>query len=110
MRAGCFALIVFMMSCFCKCPVALPHGTLGLSAVYDCGIPDRTHFLHKNFRFTCFFCKFGIFVNSVKRHIWDIQNLQHGHALHISASNKVISPYRESFIFTKLRSFAKINP
>ena len=37
-RAGCFALIVFLMSCDCKCSVALPHGAVGWSAVCDCGI------------------------------------------------------------------------
>ena len=35
-RAGCFAFIVFRMSCYCKCPVALPHGAVGWSAVCDC--------------------------------------------------------------------------
>ena len=37
-RAGCFAFIVFWMSCNCKCPVALPHGAVGPSGVCDCGI------------------------------------------------------------------------
>ena len=37
-RVGCFGLIVFRMSCHCKCFVALPHGAVGLSAVCDCGI------------------------------------------------------------------------
>ena len=37
-RAGCFAFIVFGMSCYCKCPVALPHGAVGWSAVCDCDI------------------------------------------------------------------------
>ena len=37
-RAGCFAFIVFWMSCYCKYPVALPHGAVGWSAVCDCGI------------------------------------------------------------------------
>ena len=37
-RAGCFAFIVFWMSCYCKCFVALPHGALGWSAVCGCGI------------------------------------------------------------------------
>ena len=37
-RAGCFALIVFWMSCYCKCSVPLPHGAVGWSAVCDCGI------------------------------------------------------------------------
>ena len=34
----CFAFIVFSMSCYCKCPVALPHGTVGWSAVCECRI------------------------------------------------------------------------
>ena len=25
--------------------MALPHGAVGLSAVYDCGIPDHNHLL-----------------------------------------------------------------
>ena len=32
-RAGCFAFIVFLMYCCCKCSVALPHGAVGWSAV-----------------------------------------------------------------------------
>ena len=34
-RAGCFAFIVSWVSCLCKCPVALPHGAVGESAVCD---------------------------------------------------------------------------
>ena len=34
---GCFAFIVFLMFCYCKCPVALPRGAVGWSAVCDCG-------------------------------------------------------------------------
>ena len=37
-RAGCFAFIVFGMSCYCKCSMALPRGAVGSSAVRDCGI------------------------------------------------------------------------
>ena len=37
-RTGCFADIVFQMSCYCRISVALPHGALGWSAVCDCGI------------------------------------------------------------------------
>ena len=37
-RAGFFAFIVFWMSCYCKCLVALPRGAVYWSAVYDCGI------------------------------------------------------------------------
>ena len=36
--AGCFAFIVFRMSCYCNCSVALPHGVVGWSAVCDRGI------------------------------------------------------------------------
>ena len=32
-RAGCFAFIVFWISWYCKCPVALPHRARGWSAV-----------------------------------------------------------------------------
>ena len=35
-RSGCFAFIVFWMSCYCKCPVALPLCAVGWSAVCDC--------------------------------------------------------------------------
>ena len=37
-RAGGFALTVFLMSYDSLCSVAPPHGTMGLSAVFDCGI------------------------------------------------------------------------
>ena len=37
-RAGYFAFIVVWMSCYSKCPVTLPHGAVGLSAVCACGI------------------------------------------------------------------------
>ena len=43
-KAGCFAFIVFWMSCYCKCPVALPHSAKDGSAVCDCGI-SRTYLL-----------------------------------------------------------------
>ena len=43
-RAGCFTLIVFLMSCDCKCSAALPHGTMGWSEV--CVVfHDQTHML-----------------------------------------------------------------
>ena len=37
-RAGCFTLIGILMSCDIYCSVALPHGSMGLSAGCDCGI------------------------------------------------------------------------
>ena len=36
-RAGCFTLIVFLMFCDSQCSVAIPNGTMGWSAVCDCG-------------------------------------------------------------------------
>ena len=45
-------------------------------------------------------------MSSVKTHICDIKNLQQGRDLLISVNDRVISPIREDFIFTKLR----INP
>ena len=35
-RAGCVALLVFLVSC--ECCVALPHDATDLSEVCDCGI------------------------------------------------------------------------
>ena len=29
---------VLLISCYCKCSVAFPHGVVGLSGVYDCFI------------------------------------------------------------------------
>ena len=37
-RCGCFAFIVFWMSYYCKCLVALLHCAKGWSAVCDFGI------------------------------------------------------------------------
>ena len=37
-KGGSFAIIVLQMYCYYKCYVALPHGTVGWSAVCDCGI------------------------------------------------------------------------
>ena len=37
-RASCFAFIVFRVSCYCKCFVAVPHDAVGWSAVCDCGM------------------------------------------------------------------------
>ena len=44
-----------------------------------------------------------IFANSVKRHICDVKHSRPGHSLPLSVNDRVISPFREDFIFTKLR-------
>ena len=38
-------------------------------------------------------------MNSVKRHICDAKNSRLGHDLHISVNDRVISVFREDFIF-----------
>ena len=64
------------------------------------------------------YCKFGnfrenfIFANSVKRHICDVKNSRLRHDIPISVNDRVISPFREDFVFTKLRenkTLAKIS-
>ena len=51
-----------------------------------------------------------IFANSMERHISDVKNMGLRQDLHISINDRVILPFREGFIFTKLRmqSFTKI--
>ena len=54
-------------------------------------------------------CKFGnfrenlIFANSVKRHICQVINSRLWHDLFISVNDNEFSPFREAFIFAKLR-------
>ena len=36
-RAGYFTVFVFLMSCDCLCYLAVLHGTVGWSAVCNCG-------------------------------------------------------------------------
>ena len=37
-RHNLLCFYCLLMSCYCKCPVAPPHGAVGWSAVCDCGI------------------------------------------------------------------------
>ena len=39
-----------------------------------------------------------IFANSVKRHIFHVQNLRLGHDLPTSVNDRMISPFREGFL------------
>ena len=57
------------------------------------------------------FARVFFFANSIKRHISDVKNSRLRQDLPISINERVILPFREGFIFTKLRtmrSFAKI--
>ena len=61
--------------------------------------------VNENYISYCKFENFGenfIFMNSNKRHIWDVNNLQLGHDLPTSVNDRVILPFCEGFIFTKL--------
>ena len=55
------------------------------------------------------YCKSGkfrenfIFAICVKRHICDAKNSRIWHDLPKSVNDRVISPFREDFVFTKLR-------
>ena len=57
--------------------------------------------------------KFSLFANSVKRHICDVKKSPLWHDLSLSVNDRMISPFREYFIFQEtshMRSFAKIKP
>ena len=45
-----------------------------------------------------------IFMNHIKRHFCDVKNSRLGHDLPISVKDRVISLFRENFVFTKLRN------
>ena len=55
------------------------------------------------------YCRFGnfrenfIFANSIKRHISDVKKSRIRQDLPLSINDRVILPFREGFIFTKLR-------
>ena len=55
------------------------------------------------------YCEFGnirenfIFANSDNRNICHVKNSRLGHDLSTSVNDNVISPFREGFIFAKLR-------
>ena len=59
------------------------------------------------------YCRFGnfrenfIFANSIKRHISDVKNSRLRQDLPISINDRVILPFREGFIFTKIKSSRK---
>ena len=63
------------------------------------------------------YCKFRIFLEnfifakSVKRYICNIKNLQLGHDLPITVTDRMLYPFCESFIFTKreIKTLTKIS-
>ena len=48
-----------------------------------------------------------LFSRIALRHIWDVKNSRQGHDLPISVNDRVISAFREDFIFTKLKPSRK---
>ena len=46
LQSSCF--IVLRMSCYCKCSVTLPHGTVGWSGCVIVVFPDYTHLLFEH--------------------------------------------------------------
>ena len=65
--------------------------------------------LKVGFLFKFRYCRFGnfhknfIFTNSIKRHTSDVKNSRLRQGLPTSINDRVILPFREGFIFTKLR-------
>ena len=57
-------IIVFWMSCYCKCPVAPSYSAMGWSAVCDCGFFYTIHLLFSSFCFSLLnmMHHFGIFL------------------------------------------------
>ena len=47
-RAGFLAFIIFRMSCYCKCSVALPHGSVDCLQCVIVVFLDHTHFFIGN--------------------------------------------------------------
>ena len=45
--AGCVACIVFWMSCYCKCPVALPAISRVVLQFVNKVFPDHTHSIYQ---------------------------------------------------------------
>ena len=78
---------------------------MGSSIWFDINLDAFIHFDY---------CKFGnfrdiFFANSVIGHICDVKKSRLGHDLPISVQDRVILPFCENFIFTKLRISRKKN-
>ena len=89
----------------CLCP--LFHNSMLIDLIVTLRSCEDTIYIYE-------YCKFGyfhedfIFANSVKRHICDVKNSRLRRELHKPVNDRVISSFREDFIFTKLRiCFAK---
>ena len=57
-RAGCFAYVVFLLSCGCWCSVSLPHSALGWSASCHCDISRSYSLTFRHNRLTSFVLPF----------------------------------------------------
>ena len=60
------------------------------------------HATHSSYCKSGIFGKNFIFKNGVKRHICDDFSSRSGYDLPISVNDRMISPFRKDFIFTKL--------
>ena len=89
-----------------KVLIAMQIQCTQLGLFYDATTPTSSYYLSP---YTSY-CRFGnfrehfIFANSIKRHISDGKNSRLRQYLRISINDRVISPFREGFIFTKLRT------
>ena len=88
----------------CLCP--LFHNSMLIDLIVTLRPCEDTIYIYE-------YCKFGyfredlfsrgfIFANSVKRHICDVKNSRLRRELHKPVNDRVISSFREDFIFTEL--------
>ena len=66
-KAGCFAFIVLLMSCYCKCSVTLPHVVVSWSVVCDSGISwsySLTFWCWRNGTYIC--CKHSFLMRGIQ--------------------------------------------
>ena len=73
-RAGYLAFIVFRVSRYCKCYVALPHGAVGLCAVCHCGISRLYSLTFLFFYSECYFYLLALLRTDFKSTIIKLQN------------------------------------
>ena len=104
---GLMSLPIPFVNVVCYCLTS----TLLFCPYQFCPINARVHASTNRALYELFiiYCIFGIFrenfifANSIKRHISDVKNSRIRQDLPLSINDRVILPFREGFIFTKLR-------